>query len=45
MSFIGGNQAGECIYNTVSHTGKRVQSNIGENNISIIMQNTDKNTL
>lgn len=42
ISFVGGNQAGEYIYNTGSAHGKRVQSNMGAKNHAIIMPDAEK---
>ena len=42
VSFVGGNQAGEYIYRTSSHTGKRCQSNMGAKNHAIVMPDADK---
>jgi malonate-semialdehyde dehydrogenase (acetylating)/methylmalonate-semialdehyde dehydrogenase len=42
ISFVGGNQAGEHIYNNGSRLGKRVQSNMGAKNHGIICPDADK---
>jgi len=42
ISFVGGNQAGEYIYNNGSKNGKRVQSNMGAKNHGIICPDADK---
>lgn len=42
ISFVGGNQAGEYIYEKGSKNGKRVQSNMGAKNHGIILPDADK---
>jgi len=42
ISFVGGNQAGEHIYNNGSKHGKRVQSNMGAKNHGVICPDADK---
>jgi len=42
VSFVGGNQAGEYIYETASKNGKRVQSNMGAKNHGIILPDANK---
>jgi len=42
VSFVGGNEAGEYIYRTSSHYGKRCQSNMGAKNHAIVMGDADK---
>jgi malonate-semialdehyde dehydrogenase (acetylating)/methylmalonate-semialdehyde dehydrogenase len=42
VSFVGGNEAGEYIYRTASHHGKRAQVNMGAKNHGIIMPDADK---
>lgn len=42
ISFVGGNQAGEYIYENGSKKGKRVQSNMGAKNHGIICPDADK---
>lgn len=42
ISFVGGNAAGEYIYETGSKNGKRVQSNMGAKNHCIILEDADK---
>jgi malonate-semialdehyde dehydrogenase (acetylating)/methylmalonate-semialdehyde dehydrogenase len=42
VSFVGGNQAGEYIYNTSSEHGKRCQVNMGAKNHCIVMPDADK---
>jgi malonate-semialdehyde dehydrogenase (acetylating)/methylmalonate-semialdehyde dehydrogenase len=42
VSFVGGNQAGEYIYRTASHHGKRAQVNMGAKNHAIVMPDADK---
>jgi len=43
ISFVGGNQAGEYIWNTGSLHGKRCQINMGAKNHAIVMPDADKN--
>ena len=43
ISFVGGNQAGQYIYETGSKHGKRVQCNLGAKNHAIVMPDADKN--
>jgi malonate-semialdehyde dehydrogenase (acetylating)/methylmalonate-semialdehyde dehydrogenase len=42
ISFVGGNRAGEFVYETGSKNGKRVQSNMGAKNHGIVMPDADK---
>jgi len=42
ISFVGGNKAGEYIYEQGSKNGKRVQSNMGAKNHGIILPDADK---
>jgi len=42
VSFIGGNNAGEYIYNECAKTGKRCQTNLAAKNHSIVMPDADK---
>ena len=42
ISFVGGNNAGEYIYETGSKNGKRVQSNMGAKNHAIVLEDADK---
>ena len=43
ISFVGGNQAGEYIFQKGTQNGKRVQSNMGAKNHCVIMPDADKN--
>jgi len=42
ISFVGGNKAGEYIWNTGTAHGKRVQSNMGAKNHAIVLPDADK---
>eukprot|EP01038_Epipyxis_sp_PR26KG_P009124 gene9124-12307_t len=42
ISFVGGNQAGEYIFDRGTKNGKRVQSNLGAKNHAVIMPDADK---
>lgn len=42
LSFVGGNKAGEYIYETGAKHGKRVQANMGAKNHGIVMPDADK---
>ncbi len=42
ISFVGGNSAGEYIYETGAKNGKRVQSNMGAKNHAVILEDADK---
>ena len=42
VSFVGGNEAGEYIYRTASHHGKRAQVNMGAKNHAIVMPDAEK---
>jgi malonate-semialdehyde dehydrogenase (acetylating)/methylmalonate-semialdehyde dehydrogenase len=42
VSFVGGNQAGEYIYQTASAHHKRAQVNMGAKNHAIVMPDADK---
>jgi len=42
VSFVGGNQAGEYIYQKASESNKRVQSNMGAKNHCIVLPDADK---
>lgn len=42
ISFVGGNKAGEYIYETGSKNGKRVQSNMGAKNHAVVLEDADK---
>ncbi|KAK7747714.1 aldehyde dehydrogenase (NADP(+)) ald6 [Diatrype stigma] len=43
VSFVGGNKAGEYIYNRASANGKRVQANLGAKNHAAVLPDCDKN--
>jgi len=43
VSFVGGNGAGEYIYETASKHGKRAQVNMGAKNHAIVMPDADRN--
>ncbi|OTB01549.1 hypothetical protein M426DRAFT_323437 [Hypoxylon sp. CI-4A] len=43
VSFVGGNKAGEYIYNRASANGKRVQANLGAKNHAAVMPDSNKN--
>jgi malonate-semialdehyde dehydrogenase (acetylating)/methylmalonate-semialdehyde dehydrogenase len=43
VSFVGGNQAGEYIFNKGSAHGKRVQANLGAKNHAAVLPDCDKN--
>jgi malonate-semialdehyde dehydrogenase (acetylating)/methylmalonate-semialdehyde dehydrogenase len=43
ISFVGGNQAGEYIYDRGTKNGKRVQANLGAKNHGVIMPDADVN--
>ena len=42
VSFVGGNMAGEYIYEEAAKTGKRAQCNMGAKNHAIVMPDADK---
>jgi len=42
ISFVGGNKAGEYIYETGAKHGKRVQANLGAKNHAVIMPDADR---
>lgn len=42
VSFVGGNRAGEYIFDRATKNGKRVQSNMGAKNHGVIMPDADK---
>jgi malonate-semialdehyde dehydrogenase (acetylating)/methylmalonate-semialdehyde dehydrogenase len=42
ISFVGSNQAGEYIWKTGTHHGKRVQANMGAKNHAIVMPDADR---
>jgi malonate-semialdehyde dehydrogenase (acetylating)/methylmalonate-semialdehyde dehydrogenase len=44
ISFVGGNAAGEYIFNRGTSNGKRVQSNLGAKNHALVMPDADKDT-
>jgi malonate-semialdehyde dehydrogenase (acetylating)/methylmalonate-semialdehyde dehydrogenase len=44
ISFVGGNQAGEHIFDRGTKNGKRVQSNLGAKNHATVMPDADKET-
>jgi malonate-semialdehyde dehydrogenase (acetylating)/methylmalonate-semialdehyde dehydrogenase len=43
ITFVGGNKAGEYIYETGSKHGKRVQANLGAKNHAILMPDANEN--
>ncbi|KAK8853282.1 methylmalonate-semialdehyde dehydrogenase (acylating) [Kwoniella newhampshirensis] len=43
ISFVGGDKAGEHIYNRATPLGKRVQANLGAKNHAVIMPDANKN--
>lgn len=43
ISFVGGNTAGEYIFNKGSRSGKRVQANLGAKNHAVALPDCDKN--
>lgn len=43
ITFVGGNKAGEYIYETGSKNGKRVQANLGAKNHAILMPDANEN--
>eukprot|EP00948_MAST-09A_sp_MAST-9A-sp1_P002283 g2283.t1 len=45
ISFVGGNQAGEHIYDRGTRQGKRVQSNMGAKNHGVILPDADKDAV
>ena len=45
ISFVGGNKAGEYIFEEGTRNGKRVQSNMGAKNHATILPDADKNSV